>query len=164
MNETLTKQEGDGPKVSLSVGVVFSDRKNPGRTILRMRIRRCTNRRTTENGDAASMRACRRKQKPRNTKRKSNKRSPVSKLRPGSFSLYTVPRKRLQAAYFTLSHTRVVKIDSAFKRRSRFRRFCIQRRRPRNRRNCSWRPAFRKSWHKYRQAGPSLRKRCPPSR
>ena len=33
VNETLTKQEGDGPKVSLSVGVAFSDRKNPGRTI-----------------------------------------------------------------------------------------------------------------------------------
>ena len=33
VNETLTKQEGDGPKVSLSVGVVFSDRKNPSRTI-----------------------------------------------------------------------------------------------------------------------------------
>ena len=33
VNETLTKQEGDGPKVSLSVGVAFSDRKNPSRTI-----------------------------------------------------------------------------------------------------------------------------------
>ncbi len=103
VNETMTKQEGDGPKVSLSVGVAFSDRKTPAERFLRMRIRRCTNRRTTENADAASMRACRRNsKKPRNTKRKSNKRSPVSKLRRVPFPYYTVPHKRLQATYFTL--------------------------------------------------------------